>query len=154
MAGHEGVTTMTKIYIVTEGECSGYSIEAVFSNRDIAQKYCDRFGGEIEDWEMDKFDEQCLHYNIYFIRINRNGDVIESEEETDWFHLNELNNPEQSGFDCNGNMYITVKAKTLEGAIKVAGERRARYIAEDKWNLDKRRSHEPRLKRQGMNEVI
>ncbi len=44
---------MTTLYVVTDGEYSGYHIEAVFSDRPSAEAFINLGEGQIEEWELD-----------------------------------------------------------------------------------------------------
>ena len=76
---------MNKIYIVTSGYYSEYHICAVFSNEEDAKKYIKLMNdaGEIEIWEVDKFDLTKFPegYNYWKVSFNEEGRILSAEIE-------------------------------------------------------------------------
>lgn len=63
-----------KIYVVTDGEYSSYSIYGVFSTKNKAQQFanngcfcCERTGGAaVEEWELDAMAGACKRLNYRY----------------------------------------------------------------------------------------
>ena len=53
---------MAKIYIVTSGEYSDYTIDAVFSTKEKAEEYVQQYGTNyrVEDYDIDEEINECL----------------------------------------------------------------------------------------------
>ncbi len=129
------------VYVVTSGCYSDYGIEAVFDDREMAQKFIDAFNTKdrwdemnIENWELNPFGklikENC---KPYFLRIDKDGNTSDIRIENSSYGFgNEDNNG--MGFDINGNLYLHVFGKDEAHAVKIANERRTTLIAENKWN--------------------
>lgn len=131
---------MTKVYLVSSGSYSDYSIDAVFSSEENAQTFIDSFdmvgggyGGfnSIEEYPVDQCLKEASDGNrLCFIRISRHGDTSDFRFANDAYGINHI---EDVRFDNQGNLYVYCFAKDKEHAIKIAGERRARLIANNEW---------------------
>jgi len=72
---------MNKVYVITRGVYSDYGIEAIFTNREAAEKYCAVHPIEywdeamIEEWDISDGSEiKCKKvYRAIFFRFNDNG---------------------------------------------------------------------------------
>lgn len=78
------------VYIVTDGEYSGYHIEAVFTNKEQAELYCathecvdGRGSPEIEKWEVDnhKFESAVPVKKMWVAYVNAKTREIEAMHE-------------------------------------------------------------------------
>lgn len=122
---------MSTLYVVTSGEYSDYGIEAIFSTRELAQSYIDATtSGDrwsqpgIEEWELDPgADDLRAGRKLWFVRMDRDGNVPEVRPDRG-------GSSDSHGFDAIGNMICTVWAADQEHAVKIVGERRARFLAE------------------------
>jgi len=126
------------IYAVSRGTYSDYCVLAVFSEKELAEAYIEAFdvkdlygcGMDIEEFDLNPFTNEIrLGYKQFFVRMSKNGRVITIREED--------GAPLGDGiyFDIDNNMYCYVLAKDREHAIKIANERRAQAIAENRWNV-------------------
>lgn len=99
---------MNKVYIVTRGDYSAYGIEAIFTNREAAEKYCavqpNTYGDEpmIEEWGISdgseiecekiyraiffRMDYRCRLYNIEMKYSTKpfTLDICKDRHEYDW----------------------------------------------------------------------
>lgn len=132
---------MTKIFIVTSGSYSDYSIWEVFKNKDNAQKYIDFNGieeAEIEGFEIyDDNNFDVVYKNrerkVHYIRINKEGKIN--------YWLNEKNNLDaiknalnkKEDFNLWDELCLHVFAKNKEHAIKIVNEKRSMHIANNTW---------------------
>ncbi len=136
-----------KIYIVTSGSYSDYSIHAVFSDKAVAEEFSKTvaYGADVEDWDLDIPPEKWF---LTTVDMLKNGDTIgvhtESSDSPDsreekfsfWPDRVEWGNPPRGG---TGQMVLRVKVftKERERAIRVANEVRAQLIALDRWGTSK-----------------
>jgi hypothetical protein len=125
-----------KVYLVTSGSYSDYGVDAVFSNRETAQKFIDKFPDsygdkrEIEEWELDPFEYEIREgYDCYFLRMSKDGTCTEINMDNN----RSVTLRETSGFDRHGDMWSIVLAKDEKHAIKITNERRAQHIANNTW---------------------
>ena len=126
---------MKKIYIVTEGEWSDYHICAPFSKEKDAILFTKKFKNKhtafnIEEWIVD--NENFKKYDIYFIRMKKNGDVDECELENRDYNYR-CTMEKRISFDVSGNMFVSVFAKNEKHAIKIVNEKRIQILAENNW---------------------
>lgn len=124
------------VYIVTKGKYSDYHICGVFSNRKRAKFFADHIeDAKIEKWELDSDVDILKHKQLYFVRMNKNGDTIEvgdiSKDEFEVEYWNAMR--DESDFDINGNLFTTVFAKDEQEAVKIVNEKRIQLIANGIW---------------------
>ena len=123
---------MDKVYLVTKGEYSVYHICAVFAEKKNAEIFVEAIKedswsvAEIEEWNLDEAVLEKGDKN-YFVRIKKDGEVLECHTDGFTCSLNE------TGFDMNHNMFSYQFAKDEKHAVKIANERRARLIAENRF---------------------
>ena len=119
------------VYVITDGEYSDYHIVAIFSNKDAAEALIAKIGeGGIEEWDLDEFTPDFLkNHDRWFIRMKKDGTAIEAKKENNSYGIT----TREIGFDVNNDIYCSIWAKSKEHAIKIAGEKRAQIIAENKW---------------------
>lgn len=111
-----------KIYIVTSGEYSDYSIDAVFSTKEKAKEYIQQYGTDyaIEEYDLDQ--EVKKETKIWKIMFDKNG-VAEAlpsflMKEADICFVSVL-------WDGERYIHIHVDADSMDRAIKIARERYA-----------------------------
>jgi len=124
---------MAKLYAITHGEYSDYSILTLCSDREKAEKLVewynryDRYDhAEVEEYEDSLMvpDESLIPYEVLF---NADGSIR-------WVYKGSypLNAVEGHMFRCDdGRFYAYVLAADEEGAEKIAAEKRAKWIAEN-----------------------
>jgi len=119
-----------KVYITTKGNYSDYRITAVFSNRELAEKYPHK--DEIEEYEVDEPFE--VFHNIT-ITMKENGDIVNINHNID--------TENNEGFKHYYNNYIIwiVNTNDTKRAIKIVNEKRIQILANDLWskNLETRK---------------
>lgn len=123
---------MAKIYIVSSGEYSGYSIEGVYSTKELALAAADLIeGNDIEEYELDGYADkiqQGLHlFNVYMDKSGA-ADIYPSTFGEENFSL-------YKHIDGAIRMSMLCYAKDKEHAAKIAGERRRELLATDEWKL-------------------
>jgi hypothetical protein len=133
---------MAQVYIVTSGEYSDYSIDAVFSTPELAKEYTDRFGGEIETWDVDAPEWPPPGASVYCVTMGQDGSGRCSELETRDFRAGyyqvdmrirwspdhwALKEGKRQKFE------LLVVAGDKKAAVKIANEHRAWMIAMNVW---------------------
>lgn len=131
------------IYIVTSGEYSDYGIDAIFSTKELAQKFVDSFNSErwdkldIEEWDLDP-NSQHLKQNRkpFFLRIDKSGQVTEIESASSTFGFrNEMKEPSISYTKNLELMNIYCFADDEKHAVKIASEKRSQILAANLWGI-------------------
>ena len=91
------------IYIVTSGEYSDYSIDAVFQDKNKAEAYCKCHpDAEIEEWEF--FDDNIYTpYNVVHIHM----DILENNGKRIYFNFQTLSK-EDANYYMTNNDSVTV----------------------------------------------
>lgn len=123
-----------KVYVITCGEYSDYRICAATLDKEKAEKLKEKFdhydytGANIEEYETDESDYYSMN-NLYTVSFRESGDVTRVEEEKIDSYTNEL--VKMSPMNEDGLLHITVWAKNATDAIKIAAEKRAKYLAEE-----------------------
>ncbi len=135
------------VFIVTRGEYSDYHIEAVFSNREDAIKYCalhndDYEPCEIEEYEMDEYSydgnvKVGYEYEYYASLIHGNY-----EERWDWDSekpsytvLSDKRvrvKKEENSFGPAFSIFVILDERNDEKAVKIARDRLAMINAANK----------------------
>jgi hypothetical protein len=125
------------MYVITEGEYSDYSIVAVFSTKQLAQKFIDAHKASrwssprIEEYELDPRQGALnLNHKPFAVRMERCGDVVECEHSE---VLNTTERDSEPSFDREGNLHDVVWAKNGDHAVKIVSERRRQLIANNEW---------------------
>ena len=127
------------IYVLTSGEYSDYHINGVYSSRELAQAFIDAVEGKlypfgkrtysdymIEEYNLDEYaDELKRGYLLWFVRMKRDGLVLEAYEDERSYIMDHL-----SG-DQNRDFVNRCLAKDKEHAIKITNERRIQFLANE-----------------------
>lgn len=124
-----------KVYVITTGEYSDYRICAVTLDKEKAEKLkikCDPLdytGARIEEYDTDEC-EAFYDGDIYRVHFDVGGCVYTiAKSEPTSYALEMLK--AKPHFDAISHLLIVyVSADSAEAAIKIAAERRAKYIAE------------------------
>lgn len=122
---------MAKVYVITAGSYSDYHICAVTLDPQKAEtlkKFYDKTEYDeagIEEYDADYYyDRIASGYTMYLVQFDSDG-------EAHWIRDNRSPDDENVYETCNGYyVNVTVWAKDKESAIKIAAEKRAKYLAE------------------------
>lgn len=134
---------MDKVFVVTSGEYSDYGIDAIFSTKELAQTFIKSFKADgwhdmdIEEWNLDP-NKTHLKQNRkpYFLRINKNGDVIDLRVVSSSYEFHEDIPDAKISYTRNFEwMNINCFADDDNHAIKIAGEKRAQILAANLWGV-------------------
>lgn len=126
---------MNKVFVVTEGSYSDYKIMGVFDSKEKAELFVSSFYGDIEEYEINPYDEQLSNgYKSYEVHMDRNGSTEEygvgcgnGKPNDNYFADNYADN--------KIHMVANMWAKDEKHAIKIANERRAEYLANNSWGI-------------------
>lgn len=124
---------MAKIYIVTSGDYSDYSINAVFSTKEKAEEYVQQHGTDyrVEDYDID--EEVKKETKIWCVKMRFDNFEVSDCVGGGW--LSQRKDTFEYFFDYWARIgYITLyfEADCMDGAIKIASER----VAQIKANKD------------------
>lgn len=118
---------MKTIYLVSDGDYSDYRVEAVFSDRQTAERFKELHGltNGIEEFELDKFEPQTKASLVcYFVRLNK--DIKETYGIEKWWSSD--GGVRQS---VDGHYFTHVFAVDEQHAAKVAKDKIMRHIAKE-----------------------
>lgn len=123
---------MDKVYIITYGIYSDYSICAVFSTLDKAEEYIQQHGNtfRIEEHLLDEVVEQSEIWSVEIGMLSHN--IRQCESVSDSWHNDKVDKfrifePVLSSGEWS--IKFVLRADSMNRAIKVAGERVAQIVA-------------------------
>ena len=125
---------MAKVYVITKGCYSDYHICAVTLDKEKAERLCKLFddGGmdepEIEEWDTEQHVDLLSGRKPYLVSFCKNGDLYSVYEDTWGFEYFKPEIIERPKID--DNLLVKLYAEDKESAIKIAAEKRAKYLAE------------------------
>jgi hypothetical protein len=143
---------MKEIYLVTQGSYSDYGVRGVFTDKDLATEYAAQITTkyDVADVETRPIMTELIApigYRGYSIKMDvdgntdevENGEVGRDTDENSYADCDfVLDSPDK--WTGNGKYIISghynffiCTDKGVEGAIKIANERRIRMISENKW---------------------
>ena len=133
-----------KVYVITCGAHSDYRICAVAVDREKAEElkkrfeYADDTGADIEEWETDD-SQRHQTQDTYELHFGKDGNCIGITNKTAEhisrqrrYYTDEDLEEEIYYRAENGHCYVSVFADNAESAVKIAEERRTKYISEIK----------------------
>lgn len=124
---------MAKIYIVTSGDYSDYTIDAVFSTKEKAEEYIQQHGMDyrVEDYDID--EEVKKETKIWSIKMRfDNFEVSECIGDGWCSHRKDTFDYDFDNWAKIGYITLYLEADCMDRAIKIASER----IAQIKANKD------------------
>ena len=111
-----------KIYVVTKGDYSDYHIITATTNEKHAKKIAKKFGAEVEIYD----NSEIYTKNIFEINFDIKGNVTDCYKMTSEYDY-PLNNEIRS---YSFGIELEVEADNEQSAIKIAAEKRAKFLAE------------------------
>ena len=125
---------MATVYVVTKGCYSDYHICAVTLDKEKAERLCKLFDeGSWRDARVEEFDTET-HADLlsgrkpYRVSFRKNGDLYSVDEDTwgiEYFESEIIERP-----NIDDSLLVKLYAEDRESAIKIAAEKRAKYLAE------------------------
>ena len=128
---------MTTIYVVTEGEYSGYHIIGVFSEESIADRLAKRCGGDVEEYELDSL-AQFIEMPIYQVVMMRDGTTAQVEQSRYFMVSHARLAGVGQDMERRIALYVNCFAKDEKHAVKIANEKRVQFIASGEWDAAER----------------
>lgn len=125
-----------KIYVITKGEYSDYHICAVTESKEKAEMLREVFSrneyeydkAKIEEYDTENPDIEKILYPMWEIVFNGNGSVKSIDEVT--YGVDRYREEIYDQYYVKNGVFVALFAKDKESAIKIAAERRAKYLAE------------------------
>lgn len=120
-----------KIYVVTKGIYSDYSIITATLDEEKAKKIAEKFSDNCDDAMVEVYEDSDIYLKrVWFIRFNTNGDVREVvNEDGKKYAYNCIGEIRR---DSYGRVMMYVNADDPEEATKIASEKYAMYVAKEK----------------------
>lgn len=133
---------MAKVFAVSSGSYSDYSIHAIFSTKEGAEQFISRFVTgydpyEIEEYELDPAEKFVKKGLIpYRVFIDRDG-AAECTQMDSMYDIPSGTEEEFLAKTYHGRPVLRVTGwfKSSDHAVKVANERRTQRIAQNLWEL-------------------
>ena len=129
---------MAKVYIITQGCYSDYHICAVTMDKEKAERLCTLFRNscdepEIEEWDTEANADLLAGRKPYVVQFLENGDVYSAFERTWCIELFKQYIEKTQILSAHkpiNVLEVSLYAENKASAIKIAAERRAKYLAE------------------------
>ncbi len=120
------------IYIVTKGHYSDYHIVAATTDRETADRIAAKFTDDWQDATVEEFpDAEVMLKNLWCVYFKKSGEVWKCEPSNSEYDYHDgLDTIIDTIYKRNYDLIVTVEADTEEAAIKIAAEKRAKYLAE------------------------
>ena len=119
-----------KIYVVTRGEYSDYSIITATLDRNLAEAVAKKFSTKYDEACVEEFDDAKLMLKpCWIVAFREDGSVEEAKSVfQDYYHY-------QNAGACwvkygSSAVSVSVVADDVSSAIKIAAEKRAKFLAE------------------------
>ena len=123
-----------KIYIVTDGCYSDYSIEAVFIDKEKAYNYkklqCEY--GEVEEWDTMDDEYKVITPKIveyYTVTLTTKGELIDCTKRI-YEQFPDMKDFKETFHTHSKKFFYDIVTDSEEKAIKIARDKRAQYLAE------------------------
>jgi hypothetical protein len=141
---------MKKIYLVTAGEYSDYSIYGVYSTKELAEEAAEQFNirGGIETWDLDAIPDHPPGKVMWIVNMRKDGSLVAEGAYRNGVRIGEANRIEYAprweydgrkkdyGRGVTAYVSFYMWAEDKEHAVKIANERRAQLIATNEWTED------------------
>lgn len=121
-----------KIYVVTQGNYSDYHIVAATLDRKIAEKIAAKFSTKRDECDIEEYDDaEVMLRTAWVVYFDRAGNAVDARECDCAYDYSCIGNVrESSSFYGAYHIWVSVAADDVESAIKIAAEKRAKYLAE------------------------
>ena len=127
---------MKKVYVVTSGCYSNYSIERVFSTKELADDFCDRYDNDyqVEEYELDG-EMPPREEKVFSIWMQLDNKKVFSVgtrniREKDYVHVDVTQNSYKIKY-----IEFCILSDSKERAIKVASERFGEVMAQEQFKF-------------------
>lgn len=120
------------IYVVTQGDYSDYHIVSATTDHELAKKIAAKFDDGYEDCRIEEYgDAEIMIRPAWVIYFDKTGNVettLECDCAYDYSNIGKVY--ENNTYWGQPRIWVYVSADSLESAIKIAAEKRAKYLAE------------------------
>lgn len=121
-----------KIYVVTQGEYSGYGIIAVTLDKSLAEAIAKKFDSEHYHTTIEEFaDAEIMLRPCWFVRFREDGSVATIENSSTSVY--DYRNIGKCEFDPSGGIIVSVTAEDSDAAIKIAAEKASSILSREKY---------------------
>ena len=123
-----------KIYVITKGDYSDYHICGVSTDKEKAEKLARFFtdqwdDAKVEEYDTDRYELLSDNTKVYRVLFYENGNVHKLTHESSDYYDNKIT--ELDPTYCSGaTLSVYVSADDEISAIKIASEKRAKFLAE------------------------
>lgn len=123
-----------KVYMVTSGCYSDYSVKCICSTRAKAEhaKKLYAADNEISEVEVDELPEHPAGMFLFNVRMDESGDA----ESVETASVEYVPNFDWSPYGDGRTVQFCMFAKHEKHAVKIANERRVQLIASAEWTVD------------------
>lgn len=140
-----------KIYVITSGEYSDYGIHGATTNRAEAEAWIEKrysyikeaghwdededrplYGDEykIEEYDSEHIGKWLNGYDVYWIEFDMAGNIKQVQRENRFCNDDSPHYIPATRWNDEESITVSVYAKSQDEAVKIAAEKRARFIHE------------------------
>jgi len=124
-----------KVYLVTDGDYSDFSIEAIFSTKELAIAFQKRFRYDsVGEWEVDSLVD--LHKGLTYYSVFMKKDGMTEEVEEHCGKRGDVSYNYQYSNDIVYALHASVWAKDKKHAVKILNEKRSIILANNAWGCN------------------
>ena len=139
LGGRQGVAV--KVYLVSDGCYSDYSVLGIYSTRTLAEKAHELYNAdnEIEEFDLDDFPDSPPGMQAYKVDMDRHGTAtaerikVPAADDTDFGTPIPAYLKSKDPLWQDPSYSLEVWAESPEHAIKIMNEKRLQMIAENNW---------------------
>jgi hypothetical protein len=131
-----------KVYIAVERDYDDLYINAVYTDKVLADRYVERYGGDVDEYETDTITEFMPKgvdlWNVFMVRDGCEYNARIENNPAEWKqYINREPSIENGMSPFDGYLYkymqIYVLAKNEKEALKLADKKRLELIEQGKW---------------------
>lgn len=124
-----------KIYVITKGDYSDYHICGVSTDKEQAEKlarfFTDKWDdAKVEEYDTDRYELLSDNKKVYRILFYENGNIHKLTHESGDYYDNETIKLDPVYWN-GATLSVYVSADDEISAIKIASEKRAKFLAEE-----------------------
>jgi len=121
-----------KVFLVTHGEYSDYSVDSVWDDEETAKKVCKYKGGKYDEYRVEPFDlntKNEAEVFLFHFHFDESGNEI-SAYGTGKAELKGEEEIRESEYTGKKILSVFVNSENKELAFKKACDKRAQYVAQ------------------------
>jgi hypothetical protein len=127
---------MNKVYMVSDGSYSDYSVLGIYSTRELAERAREvlNAGNDIEEMELDAIPETPPGLLAWWVNMAENGDIKQGPHRQGPTDGHETRWRIQFGYaDVAPTAFFTLWARDADHAIKIAADKRRGLMVTGEW---------------------